>query len=173
MWSYFSVFRNANEVTVSNERRLRLKFSEEVSDPVLTGKPLKGEGGNSLKVELVDMETGQVVEDGPISSAEVEILLLDASHVDSEHNWTLENFNNRIIREGDQNRPHFSKNIYISLKEGVGVLSNVKLGHKARWMKSYKCRLGARIVESFRAGVNVQEGRTGSFMVVDCRSKRK
>ncbi|KAL8457699.1 hypothetical protein ACS0TY_035533 [Phlomoides rotata] len=159
--------RNENEV----ERCLQLKLPDEVCDPVLTGKPLNAKGGNSLKVELVDRATGRVVENGPISYAKVEILVLDASHDDSEHNWTLENFNSKIIREGDKKRPHFTKNIFIDLKEGVGILSNVKLGHDSSWMKSCKCRLGARIVDGFR-GVYVQEGRTGSFNVVDCRSRQ-
>ncbi|KAI3454543.1 hypothetical protein Pfo_011206 [Paulownia fortunei] len=160
----------ANEMPTLKERSLQLKFLDEVSVPVLTGKEIKGKAGSPMRVALVDKTTGLVVHCGPESSAKVEILVLNASGDDNEHNWSLEEFNNRIIREGDKKKPHFAKSNYIYLKEGVGILSNAKLGHDSNWMKSCKCRLGARIVENFR-GIKVQEASTESFLVLDSRSK--
>ncbi|KAL0416976.1 UNVERIFIED_CONTAM: hypothetical protein Slati_3529500 [Sesamum latifolium] len=160
---------HANEMATSKERSLHLTFLDEVSGPVLTGKAIEGKGGTPMRVALVDKITEQVVDCGPESSAKVEIVVLEAGDNDNEHNFSLENFNNRITRESDKKKPHFPKSNYIYLKEGVGVLCNVKLGHDSRWMKSCKCRLGARIVEF--GGIKVQAAWTESFMVSDSRSK--
>lgn len=154
------------------ERSLQLKFLDEVSDPVLTGKAIKGKEGSPLRVALVDKITGEVVNSGSESSAKVEILMLDASADDNGHDWNLEEFNSRIIREGDKKKPHFSGSNNIYLEEGVGVLHDVKLGHDSSWMKSCKCRLGARVVENFR-GFQVLETWTESFTVFDSRKKCK
>ncbi|XP_020548363.1 calmodulin-binding protein 60 A-like isoform X2 [Sesamum indicum] len=157
-------------MAMSKERSLHLTFLDEVSGPVLTGKAIEGKGGTPMRVGLVDKITGQVVDCGPESSAKVEIVVLEAGDNDNEQNLSLENFNDRIIRESDKKKPHFPKSNYIYLKEGVGILCNVKLGHDSRWMKSCKCRLGARIVENFGA-IKVQAAWTESFMVSDSRSK--
>ncbi|KAL0440856.1 UNVERIFIED_CONTAM: Calmodulin-binding protein 60 G [Sesamum radiatum] len=161
---------HANELATSKERSLHLTFVDEVSGPVLTGKAIEGKGGTPMRVALVDKITGQVVDCGPESSAKVEIVVLDAGDNDNEQNLSLENFNNRIIRESDKKKPHFPKSNYIYLKKGVGVLCNVKLGHDSTWMKSCKCQLGARIVENF-GGIKVQAAWTESFMFSDSRSK--
>ncbi|KAK4437170.1 Calmodulin-binding protein 60 B [Sesamum alatum] len=161
---------HAKEMATSNERSLHLKFFDEVSGPVLTGKAIEGKGGTPMRVALVDKITGQVVDGGPESSAKVEIVVLEAGDNDNEQDLSLEDFNHRIIREGDKTKPHFPKSNYIYLKEGVGVLCNVKLGHDSSWMKSCNCRLGARIVENF-GGIKVQAAWTESFMVSDSRSK--
>ncbi|PIN04809.1 hypothetical protein CDL12_22652 [Handroanthus impetiginosus] len=158
-----------NETAVSNERSLCLKFLDKVSLPVLTGKVIEGEGGTPIKVALVDKITEEVVKCVPESSSKVEILILEANNEVNEGNWSVKDFNNRIISEGDKEKPHFAKRKYINLKDGTGTLCDTKLGHGADWMKSCKCRLGARM-ESF-GGIKVQEAWTESFMVSDSRSK--
>ncbi|KAK6148431.1 hypothetical protein DH2020_019343 [Rehmannia glutinosa] len=155
---------------MSKERSLQLKFLDEVCGPVLTGKAIRGKGGTPVRVALVDNTTGQIIQYGPESSAKVEILVLDASGDDNERDLSLEDFNKRIIREGDKKKPHFAKSNYIYLNEGVGILCNAKLGHDSRWMKCCKCRLGARIVGNF-GGIEVRDASTESFMVLDSRSK--
>ncbi|KAL3835165.1 hypothetical protein ACJIZ3_009901 [Penstemon smallii] len=160
----------ADEINMSTDRTLELKFLDEVSDNVLTGKEIKGKGGTSVRVVLVDKTTGDIVENGPVASAKVEVLILEASPNDNEQTWTLEDFNDRIIKESDEKKPHIRKSKYVYLKEGVAVLCDVRLGHDSIWTKSCECRLGARIVGNF-SGVVVKEARTNSFMVSDKRSK--
>ncbi|KAG8378991.1 hypothetical protein BUALT_Bualt07G0041900 [Buddleja alternifolia] len=159
-----------DEIIISRERNLQLKFlDDEVCDPVLTGKEIKGKGDTPIRVALVDTITDQVVVCGPESSAKVEILVLDSSGED-EHNLNLENFNDMIISEGDKEKPHFAKCKYIHLKEGIGFLENIKLGHDKNHMKNCTCRLGARMVRNFD-GIKVQEAWTKSFTVMDKRNK--
>ncbi|KAL7139060.1 hypothetical protein ABFS83_09G025400 [Erythranthe nasuta] len=156
----------------SNETSLQLKILDKVAGPVLTGKSIMGNEGTPIRVALVDKTTGEVIKSGPGCSAKVEILVLDSSGDNNEHrdNWSIEDFNNKIIREGDKTKPHFARSNYVYLEEGVAVLRDVKLGHDSSWMKSCECRLGLRIAESFR-GVKVEEARSSSFMVLDSRSK--
>lgn len=153
------------------EMILQLKFLVEVSDTIQTGKEIKGINDECLQLALVDA-TGHIVNCGPESSARVEILLLDANEYDDENQLTRENFERRIIREGDKKKPHFTRSVHIHLVKGVGVLTGVKLGHDSDWTKNCNCRLGARIVQNF-SGVDVCETWTAPFKVVDCRSTCK
>ncbi|XP_051123292.1 calmodulin-binding protein 60 A-like isoform X2 [Andrographis paniculata] len=153
---------------MSDERGLTLKFLDEVADEVLTGKEIKGKGGNPMGVELVDEVTGQVVESGPGCSGKVELLLLKSSENDDVHNWSHRDFNSQIIKESDKTKPHFAKHYYVYLEKGTGIVNNAKLAHDANWMKSCKCRLGARLNLT---GIRVKEAWTKSFVVCDSRSK--
>lgn len=156
------------------EMSLQLKFLDKVSDTVQTGKEIKGINDECLQLALFD-STDQIVSCGPESSAKVEIILLDATsgnEYDDENNLTRENFERRIIREGDKKKPHFPRSFYIYLEKGVSVLTGVKLGHASDWTKNCNCRLGARIVQSF-SGVDVRESWTAPFKVIDSRSTCK
>ncbi|KAL2515804.1 Calmodulin-binding protein 60 A [Forsythia ovata] len=153
-------YRNSNETTASRTRGSELKFLDEVSDSVLTGKEIKGKGGNHIKVALVDNVTGRPVDSGSEASAKVEIFL----EVGQDNNA------DSIGRENDKTKPHFPKPVHVSLKQGIGFLSNVKLGHGSRWIRSCKCRLGARFVGKFD-GSSVKEAWTESFKVLDSRSE--
>lgn len=168
------MFRNhTHEKTASTQSRsLRLKFLDEVYLPVLTGKDIKGKGGTAMKLAVVDNTTEHLVNSGPEASGKVEILLLQVNHDDNEHNWSTEDFNSKIIKESDTKKPHFTKGVYVNLKEGVGILGDVKLGHDSSWMKRCLCRLGARFIDNF-SGSRVKEAWTESFMVEDSRSKCK
>ncbi|CAI9753916.1 unnamed protein product [Fraxinus pennsylvanica] len=163
--------QNSLDKTItSRPRNLELKFLDEVSDPVLTGKEIKGKERTHIQVSLVDNVTGLLVVSGPEASARVEILVLEAGPNDNALNGSLKDFNNSIIRENDKTKPHFPKPVYICLEKGIGVLSNVKLAHDSHWMKNCKCRLGARLVDTFD-GCTVKEAWTKSFMVQDSRRK--
>ncbi|XP_073035095.1 uncharacterized protein [Primulina eburnea] len=160
-----------HEATMSTENRtLQLKFLDEVSLPVLTGKEIEGKGGTAMRLAIVNNMTGQLVTSGPEASAKVEILLLQADDDDNEHNWSTEDFDNKIIRESDEEKPHVAKGMYVRLKEGVAILSDVKLGHGSIWKKRCSCRLGARFVDNSN-GSKVKQAWTESFTVEDRRGK--
>ncbi|XP_057806286.1 calmodulin-binding protein 60 A-like [Salvia miltiorrhiza] len=148
------------------ERSLHLRFLDEAPDTVQTGNEIRGIKGEWLKLALCDA-SGHIVTCGRESSARVEIVLLDASGNDVENNTTPENFERRIIRAGDKEKPHFAKIVYVNLEKGVGILNGLKLGHGKDWTKLCNCRLGARILANFV----VQEAWTRPFKVIDKRGK--
>ncbi|CAA0820890.1 Calmodulin-binding protein 60 A [Striga hermonthica] len=169
--SCINASNHASETARPRERSLRLKFLDEISGPILTGKAILGKTGTHVRVAIVDNTNEQIVSCGPESSAKVEILVLDASDdVINDYSPSHEDFNKNIIREDDKKRPHFPKSYYIYLDKGLGILLNAKFGHDSSWMKSCSCRLGARVVGNLR-GVEVKEGLTESFSVLDSRSK--
>ncbi|XP_073318189.1 uncharacterized protein [Primulina huaijiensis] len=160
-----------HEATMPTESRTsQLKFLDGVSGPVLTGKEIEGKGGTAMRLAVVDSTTGKIINSGPEASRKVEILLLQADDDDNEHNWNTEDFNSKIIRKSDKEKPHVAKGMYVRLKEGVGILSGIKLGHGSSWKKRCLCRLGARFVDNSN-GSKVKEAWTESFMVEDRRGK--
>ncbi|XP_073015038.1 calmodulin-binding protein 60 A-like [Primulina eburnea] len=130
---------------------------------------IEGKGGTAMRLDVVDSTTGKIINSGPEASQKVEILLLQADD-DNEHNWSTEDFNNKIIRKSEKEKPRVAKGMYVRLKEGVGILSDIKLGHGSSWKKRCLCRLGARFVDNSN-GSKVKEAWTESFMVEDRRGK--
>ncbi|CAA2983636.1 calmodulin-binding 60 A-like isoform X1 [Olea europaea subsp. europaea] len=157
------IYQNWNSMdgtTTLIPRDYKLKFLDDVSEPVYTGREIEGKEGTDIKVALVESVTEDTIDFGPESSATVEILFLDAG---------VEDFNNSIIIAN--NKPHFRKPVYVNLEKGVGTWpKNVKLGHSSAWIKGCKCRLGARVVQKFD-GSRIKEASTESFTVLDKRSK--
>ncbi|KAH0762618.1 hypothetical protein KY290_018691 [Solanum tuberosum] len=134
------------DIQAPKPRILKLKFLTEVSDPVLTGQEIKGEGGNAIELVLVDDNTGEIVESGPEASAKVEIVVLRGEFGDDDGgNWTVEEFDSNVVREREGKKP--------LLAETMGMF-----------------RLGARIVDTFNS-IQVKEARTESFTVKDGRQQ--
>lgn len=168
-------WNNELALTTSTERSLQLKFLDEVSLTVLTGEELNGKDGAVIRLAIFDKMTGQLVASGPEASIKAEILILQANRNEDELNWSFEDFNKRVIRGRNKGKPYFSKDMYVSLERGMGILCDVKLGRGSTWVKDCLCRLGARVVDNF-SGSMVKEAWTKSFMVRDRRieySKKK
>lgn len=155
-----------NETHASNNppRCLKLKFQQSVSDPVFTGKEIEGKGGCVLQVALLDDVTGDVVETGRESSAEIEIVALQDDDADKDN----QEFDKYIKRVNNANKPLLVGKLRLKLNKGIGNLQNVKFSHGKDWMNNSEYKLGARVVGSF-SGVVIKEGKTESFKVKDQR----
>ncbi|XP_019197277.1 PREDICTED: calmodulin-binding protein 60 A-like isoform X2 [Ipomoea nil] len=150
-------------------RRLKLKFLQMVSDLVLTGKEIKGEGGSVLNVALLDDLTEKVIETGSEASAEIEIVALQGELDDAvEDNWTSQVFNESIKRVNNANKSLLQGNVRLKLNKGVGILQNVKFRQCSDWTSNCKYMLGARVVGA-SSGTVVKEAKTKSFTVKDSR----
>lgn len=145
-------------------RILQLKFLDQVSGPVQTGNVLRGINDECLKLALVDSGE-QIVKCGP---AEAEIVLLD----DGNGTITHETFKRRIIKTGEKKKPHFTKRVFIDLKEGVGDLAGLQLGQGSGWTKNCNCRLRATLVQS-PGGIVACSAWTPPFKVGDKRNTSK
>ncbi|KAA8542634.1 hypothetical protein F0562_023867 [Nyssa sinensis] len=167
-----SMKRNSgNEMHPSELRSLQLQFSKKLSLPILTGMKIKGEGGTSIQVALVDGITGQGVNFGPEASAKMEIVVLGGDfNADERHDWTLEEFNQKIVREREGNVSLLTANVYLNLKEGIGYVDEISFTHNRKWMKRCQFRLGARVMDNLN-GTRVREAMTECFFVEDRRSK--
>ncbi|KAI8543578.1 hypothetical protein RHMOL_Rhmol08G0229600 [Rhododendron molle] len=154
-------------------RSLQLQFLPKISRPIFTGSRIEGEDCSTLTVALVDGLTGQVVYSGPESSAKVEIVVLEGDFDGDERgNWTLEEFNNNIVRERVGKKPLLTGDLFLALEAGIGLVGEVSFTDNSSWTRSRKFRLGARVVDNFE-GVRVKEAKTESFIVRDHRGESR
>ncbi|XP_031105395.1 calmodulin-binding protein 60 A-like isoform X1 [Ipomoea triloba] len=163
---------NENHTSNPIPRCLKLKFLQTVSDLVLTGKEIKGEGGCVLKVALLDDLTEEVIETGSEASAEIEIVALQRELDDAvEDNWTSQVFNESIITVNRANKSLLQGNVRLKLNKGIGILQNFKFRQCSGWTSNCKYMLGARVVGGASSGTVVKEAKTKSFTVKDSRAQ--
>ncbi|KAL2482555.1 calmodulin-binding protein 60 A [Forsythia ovata] len=145
----------------------KLEFRNKISETILTGEEIKGEGNTCLEVALTDNNTGHVVDTGPQSSASVEIVVLkrefDACEGDTE-------FDDNIVGEVEGKNALLAGDVRVNLRRGIGVLQTIKFKHNTIKQNPPVFRLGARVVDSFE-GTRVKEAKTEIFTVKDFRSK--
>ncbi|KAL0342793.1 UNVERIFIED_CONTAM: hypothetical protein Scaly_1941900 [Sesamum calycinum] len=155
----------------TSERNMKLEFRNRISEVILTGEEIKGEGDTSIEVVIVDESTGNVVDVGPEASANVGIVLLkgepDALAGDD---WTVQEYNQNIVQEIEGKQPLLAGNVLLKLQRGVGFLENIKLRHHASKIRPPVFRLCARVVDTFN-GDHIKEAKTESFTVKDFRNK--
>ncbi|KAI8543593.1 hypothetical protein RHMOL_Rhmol08G0230500 [Rhododendron molle] len=147
-------------------RTLQLEFLDKLSQPVRTRQMIEGEGNTPFRVALVDVTTKQFVTSGPEASAEVEIVVVKGDF--DGDNWTVEEFNKKIVREMEGKKSLLTGNVHLNLEAGVGVISNISFTHNSHWMKVCKLRLGAKVVDGFN-GARVREAVTEPFVLKDYR----
>ncbi|KAG5536823.1 hypothetical protein RHGRI_024302 [Rhododendron griersonianum] len=151
-------------------RTLQLEFKDKLSLPLVTNQTIKGEGNIPFRVALVDVTTKQVVTLGPEASAEVEIVVVKGDF--DGDNWTVEEFNKKIVREMEGKKSLLTGNAHLNLEAGVGVVRKISFTHNKHWMKKISFRLGAKVVDSFN-GARVREAVTEPFVLKDYRNTCK
>ncbi|XP_030458381.2 calmodulin-binding protein 60 A-like isoform X1 [Syzygium oleosum] len=159
------------EVHPSESRSLQLQFLNGLSLPLFTGARLEGDDGSKMKVALVDGFTGRIVDTGPESSANVEIVVLEGDFDGDEGSkWTVEEFENNIVRERDGKRPLLTGDGVVKLKDGVGLVGEIVFSDNSSWTRSRRFRLGARVMDKFEE-TRIREAKTESFVVKDHRGE--
>ncbi|KVI06314.1 Calmodulin binding protein-like protein [Cynara cardunculus var. scolymus] len=165
--------RRVNEKDSYVPRRLQLQFLSSLSLPVFTGTRIEGGDCNTLKVALIDASTGKTVSSGIESSATVEIVVLEGDFDSNEgDNWTLEEFNNNIVRERQGKKALLTGNALLNLQEGFGLVGDLSFSDNSSWTRSRKFRLGARVLDNCN-GDRVREAKSESFVVRDHRVYKK
>ncbi|KAF7136036.1 hypothetical protein RHSIM_Rhsim08G0168700 [Rhododendron simsii] len=154
-------------VQSSESRTLQLEFKDKLSLPLVTNQTIKGEGNTPFRVTLVDVTTKQVVTSGPEASAKVEIVVVKGDF--DGDNWTVEEFNKKIVREMEGKKSILTGNVHLNLEAGVGVVRKISFTHNSHWMKVCMLRLGAKVVDSFN-GARVREAVTEPFVLKDYRN---
>ncbi|XP_048136063.1 calmodulin-binding protein 60 A-like isoform X2 [Rhodamnia argentea] len=171
--NHFAAMRRScgKELHPSESRSLQLQFLNGLSLPVFTGARLEGDNGSKMKVALVDGFTGQIVDTGPESSANVEIVVLEGDFDGDEGGkWTVEEFVNNIVREREGKRPLLTGDGVVKLKNGVGLVGEIAFSDNSSWTRSRRFRLGARVMDKFEEN-RIREAKTESFVVKDHRGE--
>lgn len=169
-----SISRNhAKDTHLPEPMTLQLQFLNTISLPVFSGTRIEGEGCAGLEVALVDVRTGKVSCDGPGSVAKVEIVVLEGDFDGDEgENWTHEEFTSNIVREREGKKPLIMGDVILTLKDGIGLVSDLSFTDNSSWTRSRRFRLGARLVDDI-SGVRIREARSEPFVVRDHRGECK
>ncbi|KAI3991709.1 hypothetical protein MKX01_038107 [Papaver californicum] len=160
------------QISPPMSRSLQLKFNRKLCLPVFTGARIEGEENSPLGVVLVDASSGNIVNSGPESLAKVEVVVLEGDFEgDEADNWTLEEFQNNIVKEREGKRPLLNGDAFFSLIDGVGVVNDLIFTDNSSWTRSRKFKLGARVVDDNCDGVRIREAKSEAFMVKDHRGE--
>jgi hypothetical protein len=127
---------------------------------------VRNEDGSALQVELVDIKTGQLVEDGAESSAKFKIVVLEGD---------FESDNIVKPRPGKKKELLAGGDLSVTLKGGKGNLSTeLHFTDNSSQNRNKKFRLALQFVpdDSFD-GLHIREAITKPFAVKDKRGKRK
>ncbi|OAY75135.1 Calmodulin-binding protein 60 D [Ananas comosus] len=166
--------QSVKEISPSTSRSLQLQFKNKLSLPIFTGARIEGEDSSGITIILVDAVTGQVITSGQESSMKVEIVVLEGDFEgDEEDNWTFEEFSNNIVKEREGKRSLLTGDVFVDLKQGIGVVGELSFTDNSSWTRSRKFKLGARTADGYFNGVRVREAKTESFMVKDHRGECK
>ncbi|CAM8929649.1 unnamed protein product [Rhodiola kirilowii] len=159
------------EIQPSETRSLQLVFMNGLSLPVFTGTKIEGDDGSGLKVALVDVRSGHIVNNGPESSARVEVVVLEGDFdSDDGDNWSMEEFKSNIVREREGKKGLLTGEALFNLKEGISLVGEISFTDNSSWTRSRKFRLGVRVIDNF-AETRIKEAKTDSFIVRDHRGE--
>jgi len=151
------------------------------SEHFYSGDRVRNEDGSALQVELVDLTTGQLVEDGAVSSASFNILVLkgDFESDNDGNSWppATSSLTKSIVnpRDGKKNPLLAGGDLIVTLKGGKGNLSTeLHFTDNSCWIPGRKFRLALQL----RPGcgfdnLHIREAITEPFAVKDKRGKRK
>lgn len=149
-------------------------FVNKLPSPIYTGSRIEAADGEPVKIVLVDPISKTRVTSGPLSSMKIEILVLDGDFGPEDHeNWTEREFVEKIVREREGKRPLVTGELHITLKDGVGIISDITFTDNSSWIRCRRFRLGARAVQKSCSEVRIKEAKSEAFMVKDHRGECK
>ncbi|KAK2638336.1 hypothetical protein Ddye_026131 [Dipteronia dyeriana] len=162
-----------HQIKQSAQGELQLLFINKLPDKIYTNDKIK-DVSDEFFVKLINTIDGKTINEGPLSSMEIKIHVLDGDFgSDSHENWTEEEFKDKIVRERKDKGPLLKGKQNITLKDGVGTI-DLCFSDNSSWIKCKKFRLGARVLQStsYMGQVRIKEAITEAFAVRDYRSKR-
>ena len=147
--------------------RYQLVFRFAPTDKIETGKTIK------ITVALVEAISGRPVEDGPLASITVELVVVNSkfNQYDNQHNWSREDFERNIVKPrcensaaggADQSVKSIVSNGRFNLDRGVGCYSGSAIFENSH---NRKVRLGAMLV--LPTGERVLEALSDPLLVRD------
>ncbi|XP_022999040.1 protein SAR DEFICIENT 1-like isoform X1 [Cucurbita maxima] len=150
---------------------LQLLFESKLPDRIFTNNPLKADDGKPLKILLYDANSKTIVQSGPLSSAEVDFVVINGLFSSDREDWTEEDFNSKILSEREGKRPLLAGHQSIILKNGVGFIGDLSITDNSSWIPNKMFILGAKISPKNYGGQRVRPARSYPFSVKDGRGE--
>lgn len=155
----------ANEAEPSKSRKFKLHFDGQLPRKLYTGNSIEAEGSSPLKVKLLDALSGDIVTDGPLSSAKVKIVALHGHFkVETLDGWSQKDFNDNIVPPRDDKGPLLVGGCVI-MCNGIGFVKGISFTDNSSWVRSKMFRLGAKIELNMAKEDQVREAVSCPFKV--------
>ncbi|TKY61553.1 Calmodulin-binding protein 60 B [Spatholobus suberectus] len=165
----------SNQTEISGAKFLQLVFKNELPDTIFTFSKIKAKDNTPLEVVLYNIKSQSIFAavDDPLSSIKIEICVLNGEFgSNGSEDWSADEFNAKILRQRDNKGRLLKGDTVITLKNGVGYITNVVFTDNSSWMRSRRFRLGARVGQSnLKDAINIREGRSKPFIVKDARGE--
>ncbi|KAL6573930.1 hypothetical protein OROHE_001472 [Orobanche hederae] len=153
-------------------RNLQLHFRSKLSLSLFTGGKVEGEQGAAIHVVLLDANTGHIVTSGPVSSAKLDVVVLEGDfNNEDDEDWSQETFESHQVKEREGKRPLLTGDLQVALKDGVGTLGELTFTDNSSWIRSRKFRLGLKVASGSCEGFRIREAKTDAFTVKDHRGE--
>lgn len=160
-----------HQIGSSGSRIFQLHFEDQLRPEIFTGCRVESEDCSWLKIVLRDSTSRRIITSGPLSSAKVNIRVLDGDfNADDREDWSEREFANRRVREREGKRPLLTGTLSIALREGVGYMEDVTFTDNSSWIRCGKFRLGAEL-QNVTGEASVREGISNAFKVKDHRGE--
>ncbi|KAF8029701.1 hypothetical protein BT93_E2204 [Corymbia citriodora subsp. variegata] len=113
-------------------RNWQLQFKTRLPLSLYTGQKLEGECRAPIVVVLVNANTGNIVESGPVSSVKLDFVVLEGGFKkEDDDNWTRVEFEKYVVKEREGKRPVLTGNLEVILKGGLqgspGYCENIRI----------------------------------------------
>uniref|UniRef100_A0A804LIW3 Calmodulin-binding protein 60 D n=1 Tax=Zea mays TaxID=4577 RepID=A0A804LIW3_MAIZE len=156
----------------TSSKRYRLQFQGNLPQTLFTGNRVEAENRHPLRLVLTDAATSQTVSSGPLSSAKVELLVLDGDfNADERLEHTEREFGESVVFEREGKRPLLSGEVVVVLDRGTASVRDISFTDNSSWIRSRRFRLGARMSRASSIEERVQEAVSNPFLVKDHRGE--
>lgn len=163
---------STNEFELLQVRSWQLHIEDKLPSKLFTGNRIESENGTPIKIVIREAISKNIMTSGLLSSLEVEILVLDGDFgADDQNNWTEKDFNAKIVCAREGKRPLLVGTLIISLRNGVGYITNIFFTDNSSWRRSGKFRLGVRSARSIPTEARIREAISDAFVVKDHRGE--
>ncbi|KAK3444581.1 hypothetical protein EUGRSUZ_A00446 [Eucalyptus grandis] len=163
---------DARSMGINDVRNLRLQFQTKLSDPLFTGRKLRGVGGARISVALIDANAGDVVTSILESSIKLDVVVLEGDFdKDDEDDWTHEEFKNFVVKERQQKGQLLKGDLQVTLNGGVGELGELIFTDNSSWNRSKKFRIGLKKASGYCGNTRIREAKTNAFHVKEHRGE--
>ncbi|TXG65244.1 hypothetical protein EZV62_006519 [Acer yangbiense] len=159
-----------DQAETSEGRSYQLRFANKLPSNIFTDSKIEAEIGGPVRIELIDTADSEApVTSGPLSSIKIQILVLDGDFdfdFENQKKWT-EKFNSKVKDKREGKRPLVTGKLDITLRDGVGIISDIKITDNSSWTRCGEFRLGARVAQNIGGDVSIKEAISEAFAVKD------
>ncbi|KAG6430396.1 hypothetical protein SASPL_108461 [Salvia splendens] len=152
-------------------RSLQLQFHSNLPETLFTGNRLLSEDRSPIKVVLYDSASRQIMSWSPLSSAKVEIIVLDGDFTpDDREDWMKQEFDSKQVKNREGKRPLVAGEATVTLNDGVGYIGELSFTDNSKWSRTGKFRLGAKVLTNCD-DISIREAVSNAFRVKDHRGE--